>query len=69
MADGSRFILGGDGGVAGSNYVVLTSTNLAAPPPNWMAVSTNRFDASGAFQTTNFINPGVPQLFYRLKSQ
>jgi hypothetical protein len=67
--DGSRFIFGGNGGIAGSNYVVLTSTNLATPPPNWTAISTNRFDASGAFQTTNPINPGVPQLFYRLKSQ
>jgi hypothetical protein len=66
--DGSRFILGGNGGVAGSNFVVLASTNLA-PPSNWTAVSTNKFDAIGAFQTTNLINSGLPQLFYRIKSQ
>lgn len=67
--DGSRFILGGNGGVAGSNYVVLASTNLAASLPNWAALSTNAFDANGAFQITNPINSSVPQLFYRVKSQ
>jgi hypothetical protein len=61
--------LSGNGGVAGSNYFVLAATNLTTLPANWMAVSTNAFDANGAFQITNFMNPGVPQLFYRLKSQ
>ncbi|HEX4262888.1 MAG TPA: carbohydrate-binding protein [Verrucomicrobiae bacterium] len=67
--DSSRFILGGNGGIAGSNYVVLASTNLAAQPPIWAALSTNRFDANGTFQITNPIVPTAPQLFYRLKSQ
>jgi hypothetical protein len=69
MPDGSRLILTGNGGIAGNNYVMLATTNLATLPANWTALSTNTFDAIGAFQITNLINPGVPQLFYRVKSQ
>jgi hypothetical protein len=66
---GSQLILSGDGGIAGSNYVILASASLAAPLQSWTALSTNTFDANGSFQTTNPINPIIPQLFYRLKSQ
>jgi hypothetical protein len=65
----SSLILGGNGGVAARHYVVLASTNLTVPQPGWTALSTNTFDFDGTFQTTNSINPGAQQLFYRLKSQ
>ena len=65
----SSLILGGHGGIAAHQYVVLVSTNLTASQAGWTALSTNTFDADGAFQITNPINPGAEQLFYRLKSQ
>jgi len=48
---------------------LLASTNLAAGPQSWTALSTNTFDANGNFQITNSMNPAAPQLFFRLKSQ
>jgi hypothetical protein len=47
---------------------VLTSTNLATPLTNWMVLSTNQFDASGNFSTTNPISTAMPQLFYIIES-
>jgi hypothetical protein len=67
--DGRNLILGGSGGIASHNYVVLSSTNLTALPASWTVLSTNTFDANGSFQFTNSINPGALQMFYRLKSQ
>jgi len=49
--------------ITGLNYVVLTTTNLAAAP--WTPILTNNTGLSGAinFQTNN---PGGPDQFYRL---
>jgi hypothetical protein len=49
-------------GVAGSNYIVLTSTNLALPLTSWTPLVTNTFGSTGAFSFTNtppWENPGV----------
>ena len=46
---------------------VLTSTNVATPLTNWTMLSTNNFDANGAFSVTNAINSNVSQCFYLLK--
>ena len=35
--NGTSLILGGINGIAGSNYYVLASTNVAAPLANWFA--------------------------------
>jgi hypothetical protein len=51
------------------NYVVLTSTNVALPLPQWTPLVTNAFDGGGNFSFTNAITPGAPQLFYLLKLQ
>ncbi|HXJ76872.1 MAG TPA: hypothetical protein VNM37_28700, partial [Candidatus Dormibacteraeota bacterium] len=64
---GTNFIFSGTGGTAGSNYWVLTSTNVALPLVSWTAVATNQFVAGGNFNVTNGIKPGVPNLFYILK--
>ena len=66
---GSDLIFSGTNGVANRNYVVLTSTNLAAPLINWVALFTNSFDANGAFNFTNSISSGNPQQFYRIQLQ
>jgi hypothetical protein len=66
-ASGGNLIFSGSGGTANGAYYVLTSTNLATPLTNWMVLSTNQFDASGNFSTTNPISPTVPKQFYLIK--
>jgi len=66
---GSNFIFSGTNGPAGSNYVVLVSTNIATPLTNWTPVLTNTFDINGAFHVTNAINPAAGRGFYLLKVQ
>ncbi|MEI9961027.1 MAG: hypothetical protein WDM76_07790 [Limisphaerales bacterium] len=63
---GGNLIFNGSGGTANGTYYVLTATNLATPLANWTPVQTNFYDASGNFNVTNAIVPGVPQLFYRI---
>jgi hypothetical protein len=49
---------------------VLTSTNLAAPPANWLRALTNPFGASGNFNSTNPLNTSTNiNLFFRLQLQ
>ena len=64
---GSALIFSGTGGAANGDYVVLSSTNVAAPLLNWLPVTSNLFDASGNFLFTNPVNPARPQEFYRLR--
>jgi hypothetical protein len=63
----SNFILGGIGGAAGSNYVVLTSTNLSIPLGAWTALTTNVFDGGGDFHVTNPVSPTTPHQFFILQ--
>ena len=64
---GGALIFSGTGGAANGDYVVLSSTNVAAPLLNWLPVTSNLFDASGNFNFTNPINPARPREFYRLR--
>jgi hypothetical protein len=56
VISGSSVILSGTGGTAGTNYYVLTSTNVALPLADWTSVATNVFDGSGNFNVTNAVN-------------
>ena len=67
MMSGNSFIFSGTNGVANSNYIVLTSTNLITSLINWTPLFTNTFDTNGVFQATNTISPGNPQQFYRIQ--
>ena len=49
----SNFIFTGTGGLAASNYYVLTTTNLAWPLSSWTRLTTNQFAALGNFSLTN----------------
>ncbi len=69
QVSGTNFIFSGTNGAAGSNYVVLTTTNIATPLTNWTPVLTNSFDINGGFHVTNPINPAVSRSFYLLKDQ
>ncbi len=64
---GSSLILSGTGGTPNANYVVLSTTNIAAAPADWIPVTTNMFDSNGNFSWTNALTPGVSQSFYRIK--
>jgi hypothetical protein len=65
---GTNLIFSGTGGTAGSNYVILASTNLALPLINWTALTTNQFDGSGQLRFTNPISPAKPRQFFIFKS-
>ena len=62
-----NLILSGFGGGAANPYYVLTSTNVGLPLAQWQLVATNNFGALGDFSITNAIEPGTPQLFYRVR--
>jgi hypothetical protein len=64
---GTNLIFSGTGGTAGSNYVMLASTNLALPLTNWTALTTNTFDGSGQFHYTNHVSPAKPRPFFIFK--
>ncbi len=57
----------GSSGVAGANFYLLGSSNLAAPLNQWEHLLTNQFDANGNFNFTNPVNPMWPQGFYLLE--
>jgi hypothetical protein len=60
-------IVSGTNGVVGGNYVVMASTNIAAPLEAWVPLATNAFDSNGNFVFTNSIGAEIPQQFYLLK--
>ncbi len=64
---GTNLVITGTNGIAGANYLVLTTTNLATQLVNWMIVSTNQFGPGGAVNFTNPLDPQRSSLFYRLK--
>jgi hypothetical protein len=67
MVSDGNLIFSGTNGVSNASYIVLASTNVAAPLVNWTALVTNTFDANGAFYVTNTISSDTPQQFYRIQ--
>jgi Alpha galactosidase C-terminal beta sandwich domain len=67
VVSGGNLIFNGTGGTTNGSYYVLTSTNLAAPLPNWTPVATNAFDGSGNFSVTNAVNSNSTQQYYLIK--
>jgi autotransporter-associated beta strand protein len=64
---GNGFVFGGTGGVAGADFYLLGSTNLAAPLTNWARRLTNQFDGNGNFNFTNAFDPDSSPAFYLLQ--
>jgi len=63
---GGNMIVSGSNGLAGSNFYVLTSTNLSLSLSNWNRAATGAFDINGNFRFTN--DSGVlPQQYYILQ--
>lgn len=65
---GSNLILSATNGTVGASCVMLASTNLTAPATNWTPLFTNQFGSGGSLNFTSPVNPGTPQMFYRLRS-
>lgn len=68
LLSGNNFVFAGTGGMAGTNFYVLASTNISIPLSNWTRLLTNQFDASGNFSVTNALDTNSPQNFFRLQS-
>jgi hypothetical protein len=65
---GTNLIFYGTGGTAGSNYVILASTNLALPLASWTALTTNRFNGNGQLHFTNPVSSTKPRQFFIFKT-
>ena len=59
-------ILRGTNGTPSSNYQVIVSTNIYLSPSNWPSIADRAFDASGNFDSTNPVTPGLVGQFFRL---
>jgi autotransporter-associated beta strand protein len=66
---GGNVVFNGSNAPASGNYVVLSSTNVAAPLANWTREITNAWPGTANFSITNPVVPGSPQRFYLLQSQ
>jgi hypothetical protein len=64
---GPGLILSGTNGMAGEQYVLMSSTNVAAPLNQWLPILTNNFDSNGNFICTNPISANAPKNFYLLQ--
>ena len=58
---------GTNGGVAGTSFYVLATTNLTTPLVSWIPVATNQFGVGGSFNITNPLNLSSPQSFFMLR--
>ena len=68
LQSAGAIVMNGSNGPPGATYYVLSSTNIATPPNQWLPVLTNAFDASGNFSATNLIDPATPQRFFLLQT-
>ena len=57
------------GGTPGGSYQVVSSTNVGLPAASWPVLTSGNFDGAGNASISNPISAGVPEQFYRVKSQ
>ncbi len=63
----TNLVFTGSGGIASSNYYVLTSSNIALPLTSWTRLNTNIFDSTGRFAFTNAVVATNRNRFYLLQ--
>jgi polygalacturonase len=66
-ATATTLALSGTNGTAGSNFIVLASTNAALASSLWSPLATNVFDASGNFSFTLPPDTNATQKYFRLQ--
>jgi uncharacterized repeat protein (TIGR03803 family) len=66
---GTNLVLNNGGGISNRTYLLLRTTNVAAPLSQWSTVSTNVVGTNGNFSltATNAVDPNAPQQFYILQ--
>jgi hypothetical protein len=64
--EAGSLVLTGTNGLADGEFIVLTSTNLAA---GWTPIATNSFDGNGHFDISLPYAPTVPGQYFSIKSQ
>jgi hypothetical protein len=69
LISGAGLTVGMVGGLAGGNFVLYTSTNIAAPVATWAPILTNQFDQFGSFEYMGVFNPAEPWRFFYLIEQ
>jgi len=67
VISGSTLTLSGGGGTPNSNYILLSTTNVALGVASWDRVVTNQFDGSGNFSLPIPVTPDVPQRFFLIQ--
>lgn len=66
--NGSNFFLNGtNGGNTSTHYIIVTSTDVAAPLASWTPLVTNLF-GGGNFTFTNAVNTAEEKRFYNVKT-
>lgn len=61
------FFSGTNSGTAGSQFIILYSSNLNLPFNNWTCIATNWFRSDGSFNVTNPWLSNTPQVFFILQ--
>lgn len=65
---GGNAVFTGFGGMAGSDFVLLTATEITTPLNSWTPIWTNQFDVFGSFDYTNHFNGQELRRFFRVHS-
>jgi hypothetical protein len=64
---GTNLVMSAQNGPAGATFYILSTTNLELPLSNWAPIYTNVFDASGAFNVQQAVDPGTPKRFFMIQ--
>jgi fibronectin-binding autotransporter adhesin len=66
---GTDLTISGLNGIPGSDFYLLTSTNVALPLSQWTSIATNNFGGGGNFQFTfsAVVDPAATQQFFLLQ--
>ncbi len=69
LVSGTNLNLSGFGGIASSNFVIVTATNLTTPLTLWQPLLTNQFDSFGGFDHTNQFILTDKERYFRLRTE
>ncbi|MGH7971262.1 MAG: hypothetical protein ACREIC_21290, partial [Limisphaerales bacterium] len=64
---GTNLTLCGVGGPTNAQFVLYSTTNVAAPWALWTPIYTNLFDQLGVFSYSSLYYPAVPQQYFRFQ--
>ncbi len=65
---GGNLILTGSNGLAGANYTILSTTNLALPLSQWVSNTAGTFNGTGGFSNSIPVGTNPPQQFFQIQT-